>query len=356
MKRGLVVLDPAETPPGEFAGRLAALQRRLAAEGVFAALIYGDVYRSGDISYLTNLCIYWNEGLLLVPASGQPVFLTRLSARVHRWMKDTSTLTDLRSGTNLAGLVERALNGVTPGVLGMVERDWWPSPLVEQITAVLTGWTVRDLGAAVRRARRTPSASEIVLLRRSAAISAGALVAAAGPILSAAERAALVERSVRRAGAEDVYVTSAPLAGGTGCVEVFTEFRGYWTQAARVLALDAEPAWLGALRTGYAAAADLLRPGANVETLRAAVQSTLTAAAAPTPWQIGLVQHTDIETRGEYRLRGEAAAPLSEGDIVGLGMTWIFRDGTKAALADTYRIDGIGSQCLTSAAPGGIPG
>lgn len=111
-----------------------------------------------------------------------------------------------------------------------------------------------------------------------------------------------------------------------------------------------------ALRTSYAAAADLLEPGVNVETLRAAAQHTLQAAAAPASWQIDLVQHADLETKGEYRLQEEAAAPLSEGDVVGLGITWTLRDGTTATLADTYRIDATGAQCLTSPRPEGPQG
>ena len=55
MKRGLVVLDPDEVSPQERADRLARLQERMAAEGVTIALVYGDVHRSDDIGYLTNL-------------------------------------------------------------------------------------------------------------------------------------------------------------------------------------------------------------------------------------------------------------------------------------------------------------
>lgn len=353
MKRGLVVLDPAEAPPSEFAGRVEALQRALEAEGIVAALIYGDVYRSGDIRYLTNLCLYWSEALLLVPARGEPALLTRLSARVHGWMRETSTLTDLRSGDSLARLVERALDGATPGVLGLVERDWWPSLLLEQAAAALPGWRLRDLGAVVRRARRTPSANETALLRRGAAITAGALAAAAGPGLSAAERFALAERHARLAGVEDVHVAGAPVAGGGMCVEVLGEFRGYWTQVARVLVSGSKPAWLGALRAGYAAAADRLAPGVNVEALRAAAEPVFRAADAPS-WRLDLMQHADLETRGEYRLRGEESTPLQAGEVAGLGVTWIFPAGARATLADTYRVDATGAECLTSTAPAQI--
>ena len=82
MKRGLVLFDPAEIPAAEWRARVAAVQRELAASGTDVALIYGDVSRSDDIAYLTNLCVYWNEGVLAVPAHGEPAFLTKLSPRV----------------------------------------------------------------------------------------------------------------------------------------------------------------------------------------------------------------------------------------------------------------------------------
>src|SRR3954470_19296331 len=135
MKRGLVVLDPDEVPTGEWQERVGGLQRRLAEERVDLALVYGDVFASDDIGYLTNLCIYWNEGVLAVPVDGEPAFLTKLSKRVHPWMRATSTLEDLRSGRDLAGLIAD-LAGETRAV-GLVDRDLWPAALVHDVEATL---------------------------------------------------------------------------------------------------------------------------------------------------------------------------------------------------------------------------
>ena len=123
MKRGLVTLDASGR-----ADRLRAFQRHLGVDGLAAAAIYGDVHRSGDLTYLTNLCLYWNEGVLVVPADGEPVLLTKLSARVQPWMRETSTLRDVRSGPDLASLLAGLLQGRAPGVLGLVDRAWWPAP------------------------------------------------------------------------------------------------------------------------------------------------------------------------------------------------------------------------------------
>lgn len=83
MKRGLVVLDHDELPEEEWRRRIDRTRAVLREQGVDLALVYGDVFRSDDIAYLTNLCIYWNEGMLAVPADGEPALLTKLSPRVQ---------------------------------------------------------------------------------------------------------------------------------------------------------------------------------------------------------------------------------------------------------------------------------
>ena len=120
MKRGLVVLDPAEIPPGELEQRVGALQAELRARGLAAALVYADVYHSGDLGYLSNICLYWNEALLAVPADGQAALLTKLSPRVANWWRATSNLEDFRSGRVLAKLAEGFLAEQGPGGVGLV--------------------------------------------------------------------------------------------------------------------------------------------------------------------------------------------------------------------------------------------
>ncbi|MBO0687385.1 MAG: aminopeptidase P family N-terminal domain-containing protein, partial [Candidatus Dormibacteraeota bacterium] len=181
MKRGLVVLD-APVTAGELRSRVAALQRELRSQGVKAGLLYGDVYRSGDITYLCNLCLYWNEGVLLVPAHGDPALLTKLSARVQPWMRATSTLGQIRSGPDLAGLMAERMRDEAPeatgeaemswwGPLGLVEMTWWPAPLVDRVKELLPGLELRDLGPLVRQARLRPSPAELELLRVGGSIT-----------------------------------------------------------------------------------------------------------------------------------------------------------------------------------------
>ena len=158
MKRGLVLFDPAEIPADEWRGRVAAVQRELAASGTDVALIYGDVSRSDDIAYLTNLCVYWNEGILAVPAQGDPVFLTKLSPRVHPWMRLISTVTEIRSGRSFAELVATFLGPGGGGTVGLVEAELWPAAVAAEIRQALGDREVRPLGGAGARTAAGPLA------------------------------------------------------------------------------------------------------------------------------------------------------------------------------------------------------
>ena len=181
MKRGLVLFDPAEIPADEWRGRVAAVQRELAASGTDVALIYGDVSRSDDIAYLTNLCVYWNEGILAVPAHGDPVFLTKLSPRVHPWMRLISTVTEIRSGRSFAELVATFLGPGDGGTVGLVEAELWPAAVAAEIRQALADREVRPLGGLVRALRQVPSPAEVALLSRAAASLADTAAGASGP-------------------------------------------------------------------------------------------------------------------------------------------------------------------------------
>lgn len=357
MKRGLVVLDPAEIPAAEWAGRVARLQERLQREGLQAALLYGDVYRSGDLSYLTNACIYWNEGLLVVPARGEPAFLAKLSARVHPWLRSTSTLTDLRSGGNLAQLVADYLAGHPAGAVGLVELDWWPAALVTELAQRAPGWLWRDLGPAVRRARWQPSAAEVALLRRGASISAAAIKTALQPGLPAAECVGRAERAARGAGVEDLFAWSAQGPDGALSLDVVSEYRGYWTRAARLLLPGGvAPAWSGKLAAAHRAAAACLAAGVAPEQLQSAAAAHLAGLPVAGPWQVECLHHTDLETGGGYRYPAERDLPLPDGAVVSLSVSLRFDQGQRVVVADTYLVGGTGAECLTGGLPGPVLG
>jgi hypothetical protein len=309
MKRGLVVLDPAEIAEAEWRQRIERVRERLAADGVEVALVYGDVYRSDDIAYLSNLCIYWNEGMLAIPADGDPALLTKLSPRVHTWMRRTSTLTDLRSGKAFGGLVSALLAERTPGTLGLVDASLWPTALIEEVTAAAAGWAVRPLEGLVRQLRLQPSEPEKSLLRKAGAVLAEAAAAAAE--LPVQDRIAAAERVVRDAGFTDVLVRAAGSS-----VEITGQYRNSWLRIGRDAALT------GALREAVGAVGDGVKTG-SIPRAR-------------------VVHHADLSTDGEY-VGQSGDRVLNAGEVVVVAV----EDGDSVA-ADTVLVTNSGTEVLTA--------
>ncbi len=352
MKRGLVVLDPSEVALEEYAARVRRFQQVLQAAGCGLWLVYGDVSRFGDIGYLTNLCLYWNEGVLAVPTEGDPVFLTKLSPRVHLWMRATSTVSDLRSGQDLAALVEAVAAEHSGGEVGLVEEAWWPAPLVEAIRAGIGDRRVRDLGPAIRHLRRHPSEAERALLRHSAELAAAAVEAAAFASGGSAERTAAAERTVRGAGARDARIWCDPIPGGGFTVEAFVEWRGYWAHAARTVLPEGARPGAGALfAQAYREAEKTLRPGTRPGEIQEVVGAFLADQSREVRWSVDLVEHVDLETFGEHRTPELREMPLFPGAVVSLALRVQGPGGFRWVAADTYEVRAGGAGRLTSRLP-----
>jgi hypothetical protein len=322
MKRGLVVLDHEEVSEAEWAGRAEAVRALMAAEGVDIALVYGDVFRSDDIHYLTNLCLYWNESILVIPADGgaaDMTLLTKLSPRVHTWMRRTTTLTDLRSGKTFEALLKDLLEGRTPGTIGLIDAPLWAASVVEEVSAAAPGWTVRPLGGLVRELRARPSEAELALLRRAGAVLDEAAGAAIADGLPDGERIAVAERIVRDAGFTDVLVRAE-----NGAVEITGQHRTSWLRAGRDQAGDAGKA----LRSAVALAAD----GVTVGRLADAVK----------PWDVRVIDHVDLSTNGEYA-DSSPEKVLTAGEVVVISV----EGPEKTGASDTVLISPAGAENLT---------
>ncbi|MBU8909175.1 hypothetical protein, partial [Desertibacillus haloalkaliphilus] len=122
-----------------------------------------------------------------------------------------------------------------PGVAGLAEIEWWPEYLVSELENELKEWKVRDIGPEIRQNRKKPSANELKLLQESAKISATAVEAGMDHTLSNSERAGKAELVARMSGVEDIFVFCHTSTEEADTVEVISEYRGYWTIAARVI-------------------------------------------------------------------------------------------------------------------------
>lgn len=353
MKRGLVIRDRRETPDSEWEQRVATFRETLTDRGITVALIYADVSRSDDLSYLTNLCLYWNESILAVPAYGPPELLTKLSLRVQNWMRTSSTVTAYRGGRTFAGLVEGYLSDRPPGTLGLVDAALWPAAVVAEIAAAVPGWRIERLSGLVREQRLVPSAGETALLRTAAGLLDEALDTAIARAGTPGERVEVVERALRGAGFLDLVPLSASTSDGVDSFEVAGQYRTVWVQAGRLAGRSPSaeaPDWARALEGALAAVLDAVRPGATPDDLEAAARPALARLPAGARAEVTWVDAADLSTAGELRYPGPPA-PLAPGAVGAAGLRVVFGDGGHAAVCETVRVTDSASERLTGARP-----
>ncbi|BDZ45048.1 aminopeptidase P family N-terminal domain-containing protein [Naasia aerilata] len=342
MKRGLVVLDPAEIAESEWADRIATVQQRLKAEGVDVGIVYNDVSRGDDIGYLTNLVIYWNEGVLAIPAEGEATLLTKLSKRVFSWMQRTSMLEDLRSGPSFGKLVASYVAGRPAGTIGVIDAALWPAAVVAEIEAAVPDWTVKPLGSLVRDVRAQPSEAEVALLRAGVAALRAALADATVAGLSMRERLAAVDRVTRHAGFADALVRGAE-DGGHVTMEVAGEYRHGWLLAGRTF--GDEP-WLPLLADAQRAAFVEVRAGAAFSAAEAAATIALQALPEGSVTSIRWINQADFATGGELQPVADAPAAGEVGAVV---IEVIDVAGVRSVLTDTVLVTAEGADPLTAA-------
>lgn len=340
MKRGLVVKDLQEIAAEEWAGRVAQLQGALVAEGVDVALIYGDVSRSDDIGYLTNLTIYWNEGVVAIPSDGEAALLTKLSPRVFGWMGRTSMIEDFRSGKALGALAQQYLEGREPGVLGLIEAALWPAAAVQELRDALPDWEIRELGSLVRQARTVPSPAEVALLGRGAGVVRDAVRDASRAGLSTHERVAELELQVRSAGFCDLLLSLDDSSAEVATIEARGEFRHGWLLVARSFGTAA---WLPALREALDRAIAASGPGIAWAEAEAEAASVVAEAIPGATAVLRAVNQADIATNGELH---EPPVSTAEGEVVAVVLEVVAPEG-RAVIGDTVLITERGAEALT---------
>ena len=344
MKRGLVVLDPAEIPDSERTDRLTKLQTAMAADGIDVALVYGDVSRSDDIAYLTNLCIYWNEGILAVPAHGDPAFLTKLSPRVFGWMRQVSTITDIHSGRKFGDLAAKYLEQhEKTGTIGLIDAALWPASVADEIRQALPGRDIRDAGDLVRALRRAPSAAELGLLRAGGALLDRCAAAATADGLADAGRIAQAERDLRGGGFLDVMAGVERTADGVVTTRITGQYRYLWLHASRLAETGNATTWPAALRTAIGAATVAAAPGVTTADLDEAVRPLLADLPPGTSVTARWTDQGDMATNGEY-----ADDPaITPGSVVVVSLEARFPGGGYATVAETVYVGEDGPVVLT---------
>jgi hypothetical protein len=160
------------------------------------------------VHYLTGFTPYWSEGLLLVPKSGRLVFATALSNRVAEWIRSTNRVSEVisipRPGTLVAERLAKEVQRV-----GILELDGMPSELFDDLTTTAPNIAWLDGSTQFAAARNELDAVERALLLHADALAVAGLDEASDQA-DAGALAGRIEKHIRLAGAEEVYVALAP--------------------------------------------------------------------------------------------------------------------------------------------------
>jgi hypothetical protein len=238
MKRGLITWDKTELPLAAFESRLETVRQTLMDLDLPAMVVYTDIWRSNQGRHFSNFMPYWNRALIVLPREGAPVLLCALSPRVYPWIRSVTILDEIRPSANL-----------TQKLLEMcAEKSWKRIGVLDlfRLPADLNLSDVEAVNIAASKVWPVPDEWEIAMHRRAAGM-ARQVIADEFPRATGCvdhEFAGRLERSFRRAGAEDLVilltdgqtVPMPPNGGQIGedsSVLVALEYRGHWIRLSR---------------------------------------------------------------------------------------------------------------------------
>ncbi|SMC20523.1 Xaa-Pro aminopeptidase [Desulfacinum hydrothermale DSM 13146] len=151
-------------PSEEIAGRLVTFQAGLKKLGVHAAILRQNT----DLYYFTGTV---QDGYLIVPAEGQPIFAVRRDVQRAQQQSPLRPILPLGSLKELPGLVEEAVGVPAPRTLGL-ELDVLPAATFFFFDEkLLPKDHLVDVGGLIRQIRMVKSSWEISMMREAARIS-----------------------------------------------------------------------------------------------------------------------------------------------------------------------------------------
>jgi len=246
MKRGFIGWDTQQLPRAALEARLEELQRNIAGLGVQVLVAFSDVWRSNDVRYLSNYMPYWNRALTVIPSGETPILLCALSPRVYPWIRSvTLHETILPSPQLIAQLVRLcAERGWTR--VGVLDHEGLPYELYRQLAAEKL--EIVDVPRHLVRPKATEA--EVAMHRHAARLARGVLereVTGEALGLTDHDLTGRLERALRRAGAEDLFVLvsggyTPPLPacgtvlGAHSSVTLALEYCGHWVKLSRNVA------------------------------------------------------------------------------------------------------------------------
>jgi hypothetical protein len=242
MKRGFIGWNTEELPRAALEARLAELHRHIADIGVQALVAFSDVWRSNDVRYISNYMPYWNRAFTVVSPGEAPILLCALSPRVYPWIRSVTLHETIVPSPHLVAQLVKLCTERGWTRIGVLDHAGLPYDLHEQLASERL--EVVDVPRHVVRAHA--SESEIAMHRRSAQLAREVLEAEIGNAAGLTDHQVTgrLERALRRAGAEDLFVwisngRTPPLPacgqvlGPQSSATLALEYNGHWAKLSR---------------------------------------------------------------------------------------------------------------------------
>ena len=295
MRRGLLNWSKEKLPATVFDQRVRRLQNGMEAAGLGAVLVYTNFPRPAAVSYLTHFVPYWNQCLLVVFPAGVPVLIVSLSKRVAGWIIETAHVSDVICTPDIGGELVYLLTGadLPSKAVGVVELDKSPRPIIQALIDADAGYQVSDASTLFAKARNPADEVEITLSTKAAKIAADALASAVSG--SSNPDLAFIEREIRCAGAEEVYMDIAPdlmkdatyiradrpmELGARYAIRLSVAYNGSWVRYGRSFDRVGDHEAQAAIGDYLAAAIPALADGADLQPLVAH-----SASLSPLQWE-----------------------------------------------------------------------
>ncbi len=253
MRRGLMAWDRDEIPPGAMEARLERLRVEMKRDGLDAFVAYTNIARGAAVCWMTGFTPYWNEGLVLVGATGNPLFATALSKRVADWISSVMPLGDVETTPKPSGLIGSLIAKSGAKRIGILELDDFPAGHAQAILQSVEGLQLVDATATFARARDAMDDVELRLLATANRLAGASCAAAKVDAREARDFIAPPESVARLGGAEECFALVAQdlsksgaflrteslgALGETFAARVSLAYKGVWTRQTRSFARD----------------------------------------------------------------------------------------------------------------------
>lgn len=175
--------------PATFRQRQEQLRADMESAGVDLVIAYADVWRPGNVFYLTN----WRQPaggisqawcLLLLPLNGPSTLLVGFETTLQG--PEIAVVDQVERSDQITELLAALNRSLRPQRIGLIGIDLLPLQTYRQIAGAFDAAEVIDARALLTRQRRIKSAAEIDLMRQAAALSDGAMEAAIAAMHSGA--------------------------------------------------------------------------------------------------------------------------------------------------------------------------